>query len=198
MKKIIPVIVCAILIIAVNCFTVSKFHRNAFSIAFEFIENGLYIDLSEPEVIELPTSQDDPFGIFAECAKYDIYPQAPYYLPEGYVLTDVRVNTKQLMRNYVSFIYENGNKNFGLYYKKYWGSEHEKVNISYEEGNMVSEININGKPAIISKGKKQISMAYEDDHIVLIISANRVPYDEFYKMAESIRHKGEFLWSSLI
>ncbi len=192
-KKVILMIVCAILIITVNCFTVSKFHRNAFSIAFEFIQNGLYIDLSEPEVIELPTSQDDPFGIFAECAKYDIYPQAPYYLPEGYVLVDVNGNINKRWANFVSFTYKNGKKCFTLDYTRFWGNRMDKINIPGEH-HSISEININGKPAIISEGSKQFTMAYEDNQTTLLIVAENVPYNECYKMVESIRHKGEFLW----
>ena len=118
-RKMIPVVCVAAVMLAANCFTVSAFGKNVFSIVIEFAQGGFSIDFNKQnDVIELPTSEDDPYGIIAECAKYEIYPETPHYLPDGFELT-LMTNDVNEHSNYAKFVFRNEDKVIALTYTRY-------------------------------------------------------------------------------
>ncbi|MDE7098593.1 MAG: hypothetical protein K2O60_05555, partial [Ruminococcus sp.] len=88
-----------------NCISVSAWDMNIVSAVIEFTKGGFSVDFgkNEYEVIELPTSENDPYGLIAECAKYEIYPETPHYLPEGFELTLISNNVNKDYANIISF-----------------------------------------------------------------------------------------------
>ncbi len=186
-KKIIPAIIVAATLMAANCISVLAWNMNIVSAIIEITKGGFSVDFgeSEAEVIELPTSEDDPYGIIAECAKYDIYPETPHYLPEGFMLTKVTTNVNESFANTVRFIFENDKRNFSLTYTRYW-SDIPKVVIPSDHYN-ISETEVNGSPAIVSKEDDQYTIMYLKDKTEFYMFAVDVPYDECEKIVESIK-----------
>lgn len=187
LKRFAPVLCCLVLAITANCITVLAYDMNIVSAVIEFTKGGFSVDFgkSEPEVIELPTSEDDPYGFIAKLAEYDIEFETPHYIPEGFVLTEVETNVNEAVENSVRFIFEKGNQNFSLSYTRYW-NEIPKVGIPSDHYN-ISETKLNGSPAIISKEDDQYTIMYLKGTTEFYMFAVDVPYNECEKIVESIK-----------
>ena len=120
-RKMIPAICVASVMLIANCITVSALGKNIFSVVIEFTQSGFSVDFNskQSDIIELPISENDPYGIITECAKYEIYPETPFYLPEGYILSLTTHNVSDYA-NYVKFVFRNGEKSVTLTYTQYW------------------------------------------------------------------------------
>lgn len=177
---------CVILFCA-NCISVSAWDMNIFSAVIELTKGGFSVDFgkNKPEIIELTTSEDDPYGIIAECAKYDIYMGTPHYIPDSFVLTDIDININEDYANTVCFIFRNGQQNFSIDYTKYC-KETSQIGIPSDHYN-ISETMVNDSPAIVSKEDNQYTITYQKDKTVFFMFAEDVPYDECEKIVESIK-----------
>ncbi len=176
-----------VMLVCVNCILVAALDMNIISAVIKFTKGGFSVDFgkNKSEIIELPTSADDPYGIIAECAKYDIYPETPHYIPDGFVLTDIDSNINEEDANSVCFIFRNGKQNFSIDYTKYWNKA-SQIGIPSDRYN-ISETEVNGSPAIISKEDNQYTITYLKDKTVFFMFAEDVPYDECEKIVESIK-----------
>lgn len=176
---------CAVLI-GTNIFSVSAWNMNIFSAVIEFTKGGFSVDFgnNEHEVIELPKTEDDPYGIIAECAKYDIYPETPHYLPEGFVLT---LSTHEVndYSNDINFVYANGKQSITLDFSRYW-NDIGRLGIPSDSYN-ISEITINDSPAVISEEDNQFTLVYQNNKTVLYIFTQDVDYEECKKIVNSIK-----------
>ncbi|MCM1524035.1 MAG: DUF4367 domain-containing protein [Ruminococcus sp.] len=186
-KKLIPAICMAAALAALNCITVLAWDMNIVTAVIEFTKGGFSVDFGEdePTVIELPTSENDPFGVIAECAKYDIYPETPHYLPEGFVLTETIGNVNENVSNFVGFIYKKDNQIITIDYERFWDTVGNTV-IPSDKYNL-SETTVNGKNAVISKEDNQYTIIFKDDDTVFVMFTQDVPYDECDKIVSSIR-----------
>ena len=184
-RKMIPVVCVAAVMLVANCFTVSAFGKNVFSVVIEFAQGGFSIDFNKRnDVIELPTSEDDPYGIIAECAKYEIYPETPHYLPDGFEIRNVNYNENDSFSS-VSFDFYNGEKSISIAYDMFTG-EIGKMGIPSDNFN-ISETKVNGHIAIISKEDNQFTITYKADNIVTCIFTQDVDYSECDKIIASIK-----------
>ncbi len=90
---------------------------NIVSAIIDFTKDGFSVDFGRDEmtIIELPTSDDDPYGFIAKLAEYDIEFETPHYIPEGFVLTEVdttetlyaffwSICTKMCQKNFLHYI----------------------------------------------------------------------------------------------
>ncbi|MDE6520912.1 MAG: DUF4367 domain-containing protein [Ruminococcus sp.] len=170
-----------------NCISVSAWDMNIVSAVIEFTKGGFSVDFgkNEYEVIELPTSENDPYGLIAECAKYEIYPETPHYLPEGFELTLISNNVNKDYANIISFTFKNSDMSISLDYKRYWNGVTNTL-IPSDNYN-ISEIEINGKSAIVSKEDNQFTVHYIEDDTAYVIFTQNVPYDECDKIVSSIK-----------
>lgn len=186
-KKFIPAAVLAAAIAAMNCISVLAWDMNIVSAVIEFTKGGFSVGFgkSDREVIELPTSEDDPYGIIAECAKYEIYPETPHYLPEGFELTSISNNVNKEYANIISFTFENSDMSISLDYKRYWNGVTNTL-IPSDEYN-ISEIEINGSATIVSKEDNQFTAHYVKDDTAYVIFTRNVSYDECDKIVSSIK-----------
>ena len=106
LKAVLTTGIAAAFLIGANCFTVYAFDMNIFSAIIRMTKGGFSVEFKEPDDVELPTSESDPYGIIAECAKYDIHPETPHYLPKGFYLEHTEHNTGTAY-NDVMFIFKN-------------------------------------------------------------------------------------------
>ena len=160
---------------------------NIVSAVIKFTKGGFAVDFGKDEstVIKLPTSENDPYGIIAECAKYEIYPETTHYLPEWFKLESISNNVNKEYANIISFTFENSDMSISLDYKRYWNGVTNTL-IPSDKYN-ISEIEINGKAAIVSKEDNQFTVHYIKDDTAYVIFTQNVPYDECDKIVSSIK-----------
>lgn len=176
-----------IMMLCANCISVAAWDMNIISAVIKFTKGGFSVDFgkNESKIIELTTSEDDPYGIIAECAKYDIYPETPHYIPDGFVLADIDINVNEDYANTICFIFRNGKQNFSIAYTRYW-NEREQIGIPSDQYN-IYETKVNDSPAIVSKEDNQYTITYQKDKTVFFMFAEDVSYDECEKIVESIK-----------
>ncbi len=188
-RRFVPAIVIAAVLTAVNCISVLALDMNIFKSVVKFIRGGVVVsfeDEQEQSVVELPTSENDPYGISAECAKYDVYPtEFPTYIPEGFELTYTTHNVNPDYANFVSFTFENGKKTISIDYTRYWNEVGNDI-IPSDDHN-ISKMDINGSEAIVSKEDKEYIITYIKGKTVFYMYAKNVDYDECDKIVESIK-----------
>lgn len=186
-RKYIPAVILAATLAAMNCISVLAWDMNIVSAVIEFSKGGFSVDFekNEREVIELPTSDDDPYGIIAKLAEYDIEFETPHYIPEGFVLTDIDTNVNENYANIVSFTFNKGDKAISIDYTRYW-NDVSQIGIPSDHFN-ISETQVNGSSAIVSKEDNQYTITYQKDNIVFLMFTQDVPYDECEKIVKSIR-----------
>lgn len=177
---------CVILLCA-NCISVSAWDMNIFSAIIEFTKGSFSVDFgkNEYEVIELPTSENDPYGLIAKLAEYDIEFETPHYIPEGFVLTEVETNVNENVCNTVRFIYRKDRQNFSIEFTSYCDYV-PKIAIPSDHYN-ISETTVNNSTAIVSKEDNQYIIVYPKGKTEFYMFAKDVPYDECEKIVKSIK-----------
>lgn len=185
-KRFVPVLCCFGLIFTANCVSVAAWDMNIVSALIEFSKGGFAVDFGKPkEEIHLPTSENDPYGFIAKLAEYDIEFETPHYIPEGFVLTEVNTNVNENMGNTVRFLYEYKQQTISLSYNGFW-NEMPMIGIPSDHYN-ISETEVNGSPAIISKEDDQYTITFQNGKNVFVMFTVNVPYDECEKIVASIK-----------
>ena len=186
-RKLIPIVCSAVFLFTANCISVAAWNMNIFSAVIEFTKGGFSVDFgkSDYEVIELPTSENDPYGIVAECAKYEIYPETPHYLPDGFELSAIDSNVNESYSNSITFVYTKGGASISISYDLYF-NEVGQIGIPSDHYN-ISETQVNGYPAIVSKEDNQYTITFVKDKTVFFMFTQDVPYDECEKIVASIK-----------
>ena len=189
--------VCLIAILATaNVISVVAADKDIFSVIVNFAKTNFSVDFFSSEVsseivLQIPTSNDDPYGMIAKCAENGIYPETPHYLPEGYVLTLCKYTDMPQFLHGMKFTFKNQNNEdeyicftYDLYedvkqmaYTKYPNIEHN-----------LTEIEINGKPAILAEEKKdnQTRIVYHIDNLLVSIFIQGMSNDKINDIINSI------------
>lgn len=184
-KALLTASIAAAFLIGANCISVYAFNMNIFSAIIHMTKGGFSVEFKEPEKVELPTSENDPYGIIAECAKYDIYPETPHYLPEGFYLKHTEHNTGSAY-NLVMFVFNNAEKeSIAITYTLYH-NQVGQIGIPSDKYN-ISETTVNGTPAIISKEDNQFTIAYQKNKTTHFLFTQDVDYAECDKIVASIK-----------
>lgn len=187
-KWVITVSAACFVLICANTVSVAAWGTNIFSAFVQFTKGDLTIDFGKQEqnVISLPTSENDPYGIKAKCAEYDIYPKTPFYLPDDFELVDfseIVCNRFTTLR----FFYENGNAKLILSYEAYENSDDiPPIGIPTDTYNL-QETEINGQTVFVLKEDGQFTATFLNNNIVYVITSNKLDYDECQKVVESMK-----------
>ena len=178
-------VACAAVIVGLNAFSLRALGQNIFSAAYQFTKGGILIDMSNDNNIELPVTSDDPYGMKAKCAEYDMYPLTPTYIPEGFELINIVEDVNNVTTN-VIFYYKKGdillNFNFNMYKD---GKGIPPIGIPTDTYNIVEE-QINGHKMYTLKEDNQFTATFLEDNIVYAITAIDCDYDECQKIIESL------------
>lgn len=177
---------CVMLVVA-NTVSVAALGKNIFSAAIEFTKGGFSVDFGKQEQdgIELPTSEDDPYGFIAKLAEYDIEFETPHYIPDGFILDDVYGNINENYANMVSFVFKKGKQSISFDYTLFW-TENGQIGIPSDDYN-ISETSVNGSPAVVSKEDKQYTITYKKGNIAFLMFTQDVSYEECEKIIDSIK-----------
>lgn len=176
-----------VVLIGVNAVSVSAWDMNIFSAIVKFTKGGMSVNLNQKQnIIELSISVEDPYGIKAKCAEYDIFPLTPQYLPERFEFTDFSEVVCSTFTD-LSFFYQKEDVRLNITYTKYNESEKKStVGIPTDTHNL-QEVEINGQTMFILKEDKQFTATFLNDGIVCVIFSNKLDYDECQKVIESMK-----------
>lgn len=186
-KWTVAVSAACVVLIGANVLSVSAWDMNIFSAIVEFTKGGMSVDLNQKQdIIELPISEGDPYGIKAKCAEYGISPLTPYYLPEGFELVDFYADINEAISD-ICFFYQKDEVKLNITYTKYADSENIPfVGIPSDTYNL-QETEINGQIMYILKEDKQFTATFLNGDIVYMVTSNKLNYDECQKVIESIK-----------
>lgn len=178
--------VCFVAVIGLNIVSFHAWGTNIVSALVEIKKGTISIDFvkQKHDVIDLPTSDDDPYGIKAKCAEYDLYPETPSYLPDNFELVRIEVNQRNWIKM-IAFYYKNNSTTLVLQYQYYKDEQDESsINIPSDSYNITEEM-INDHTVIISKEDDQFTATYMCDDIIHVIFSINLDYDECQKIIES-------------
>ena len=188
----------AVVLFVMNIITVSAFNMNIFSAIIHFTEKNFAVDFLASdevpfeEIIQLPVTQDDPYGMITECAKYGIYPETPHYLPDGYVLTVCAHGNMSAFSKNVQFTFssqKNAKQTITFSYELFENEESiSSAKISNVE-HCLSEIEINDKPAILAEEQKdrQYTVVYYIDTLMIAIFTQGLSREEVNQVINSMK-----------
>lgn len=172
-----------LVILCSNAYAISAYNKNIFSMFIEFRDSGgVNIDFrNEHGKIGLSVSDDDPYGIIGLCNDAGIYIETPHYLPEGFKLVNIDTEDSDDFK-YVFMRYENGEQFITFTFDTYLGG---MVGIPSDEHN-ISEIEVNGNKAIVSKEDNQMILIFLSGDNVFNMFTQDVDYSECEKIINSI------------
>ena len=188
-RPLLAVVCLAIVMAILNTISVVAFDMNAFSFIVHVADGGFSVDFFSKEVpsesvIQIPVSEDDPYGMIAECAKNGIYPETPHYLPEGFALENIEIFDRDVAKR-LAFNYRRNNEFIVIYYTELYDFNF-KSGIPSDHFNL-EKIQVNGKSAIISKEDGQFTLIYYDNNMEYVIATNHLDYNECDKIVASIK-----------
>ena len=177
-------ILASAVIIGANAMTVSAYNKNIVSTIIYMTKGGVTVNFKEADINETET---DPYGMLAECAKYDIYPEVPYYIPEGFELEHTSNSIVNGVIHKVSFDFKSKNKKqiIRLDFVRYFKDVGD-IRIASDKYN-ISETVVNGHPAVVSKEDDQYVIVFLNEKTKFYMFTQDVPYDECDKIVASIR-----------
>lgn len=178
--------VCFATVVGLNIISFRAWGMNFFSAIIELRKGSISIDFGKQQhdVIELPASQDDPFGIKAKCNEYGIQPEIPMYLPDNFELINIDTQQLDILLN-ITFYFKNGNEKLNISYINYKDTDQiPPLNIPSDAYN-VSEKEVNDHTIYILKEDNQFTATYIQEDMVYGIYADGLDYDECQKVIES-------------
>ena len=189
LKVLIPC-ACAAIVLVANIWSVAAFDRNIFSAAVDWFDGGFTLQMSEPDAVILPATEEDPYGIMAKCEEYGFTPLTPTYLPEGFEL------------DHISTSVGTDSSSVQFYYKKDSFMKEDALLIvditHYNEGAGIPPIGIpsdgtppqeeiiNGITMYTLKEDDQFSATFIYQNTVYVFFSRDLNYDECYKVVSSL------------
>ena len=179
--------IAAVMLLAANVFTVAAYQKDVFSVIVEYTEKSFSVKYPAFEEIVLPTTPDDPYGIKAECAKYgleDVY--APTYLPEGFELQNCEHHVAEgYCTSVIFWFYRDQKEVISITYKSF-DDPSCSSNIPCDNFDL-TEIEIDGMPAIVSKEDQQCHLQFRKDaNLEILIYTEYLDYQESDKIIASL------------
>lgn len=176
---------CAAVVLALNIASISAFGTNMFTAAYQIVKGGMTINMDKEDSVELPTTDDDPYGMKAKCAEYEMYPLTPTYIPEGFELVNIVDDVNEVFTN-VIFQYKDSGIKLNFDFCQYnEGEEIPPICIPTDTYNIIEE-EINGHTTYILKEDNQFTATFQEDNMVYVIFADGLDYDNCRKIIESL------------
>ena len=185
--KVMLAVACVVVTMLIaNTFTVMAWDMDVFSVIVHLSDGSFSVVFPEKEAVILPTTEEDPYGIRTECAKHGMDVEAPTYLPEGFYLTKASYVPNENYANMATFWFNRGDNEVIIFGYDLIFDEEVEFNYPCDEFNL-SEIEINGNPAILSKEDEQYTIVWKNGDIQCDISTLNVDYDECDKVVASLK-----------
>lgn len=184
-KKIVGLCMCFAVIFIFNCMSLSAWGTNLFSAIVKLNKDSISIDFGkqQQEIINLPKSPNDPYGIKSKCAELGLYPEIPEYLPENFDLVNLETDEMEIC-TCIDFYYKNDKMKINISYSKFNIDDIPPLGIPADTYNL-SETKVNNNTVYILKEDNQFTATYIIDNIVYLIYTDNVDYNECEKILES-------------
>lgn len=181
-KRVAAAVVPVMVLLATNGIVQAATNENLFTLAVNIKEGGFSLDTGN--TIELPVSEDDPYGIKGVCQTYGYTPDTPFYLPEGFMLKHMGDSTNDPDCIYNSFTFKKGKASIHFSYMYYY-DKIKPMDVPCNEFNL-SEIEVNGAKAVLSQEDGQYVVNYQKGKILYTVFIQHVDYSECEKIIKSI------------
>ncbi len=177
----------AAVLVGANVFTVTAYNMNLFSALVKITDGSFALNPQPQETVELTVTAADPYGIKAECEKYGITEVlAPTYLPEGFTLGMLNQETIEDHLNSIDFTFYDADRNAIQILYNQWENETLHGNTPCDDYNL-TETEIDGNPAIISKEDDQYVLVFRNDtNLETKFWMEGVDYEECDKIIASL------------
>lgn len=182
---------CLLLCIGLNTWTLYAFGMGLPKTIYQITKGAISFRPSdlEPNAINLPVSEEDPYGIQAECRKQGFSPLTPAYLPDDMILSILRSNGADAKIKRVDFTYRSSKDSEKTLSLDYTFSEDAQLYNKFDYGFPTDHYNIteekfNGKNVLISWEDEVFHAAFcdNDKQIIYHITSNHIGYDETYRI----------------
>lgn len=176
---------CLLIGVGLNAASLSAFGTNMFSAAYQISQGSVSIDMGKTDIMELSQTSDDPYGMKAKCAEYDMYPLTPSYIPEGFELVDLYEEKNSTFTNII-FLYKKGNVKLNFDICQYnEGETIPPIGIPTDTYNIIEQ-EIDGLTMYIMKEDNQFIASFLNGRTVYVIASDGLNYDECYKVVGSL------------
>ena len=188
-KQLAALAACAVVLFGLNQASLNACGETIFSRVYHFTKGGISIMVEENnsstgietttdaiEIIELPTSSDDPYGIIGVCKEHGFAPMTPTYIPNDFKLINIDANSIHL-----SFKYSNGISDIFFNYNS---SPQGVVGIA-ADSNEVEEITVNTCTFATVKEDNQFKAMALHENIFYSFFTYNVSYEEAYHILNS-------------
>ena len=185
-RMMISMLAVVLVVFSVDRIYAAAYNKSIVSTIIHMTKGGVTVNFKETDINETET---DPYGMLAECAKYDIYPEVPYYLPEGFKLEYTSNSIVKGVIHNVRFDFKSEDKKQLIHFvfRRCYIPETLNSCIASDEYN-ISETIVNGHNAVVSKEDNQYVITFCDNQqTIFYMFTQDVPYDECEKIVASIR-----------
>lgn len=186
-SRIIPALVCFALVIAgLNIYSFRAWGKNFFSAVISVTPGGVKISFPDVNGDSAQSGAEDIFGIGEIYAENGIKAQLPQFMPEGMELVDSQINRLTDLIS-MSFRFESDYGFVNLTVEKYYDSKKIPPILFPESVGVPEEVSADGRTFYVIRGEKSLTAAYCSDGAVYTFCAVGLDYDEFIKIAESMK-----------
>ena len=94
---------CLLVVLGLNAVSMKTFGQNMFSTAYQLSKGGITISTESGNIESIVASSSDPYGMKAKCAEYGFFPDTPSYIPDGFVLKDISIESNDYVDSIIFF-----------------------------------------------------------------------------------------------
>ena len=181
---------CLVILLVSNALAIHVTGSNLLELTYSIFDDRVefqYPSSESSHSLEFPATEDDPYGIRAECEKDGFSPLVPHYLPEGFVQDQIsHSNGKQIAA--CSFVYRNGKELISLEYRFFYDEKsltETTFGIPSDKHN-ITELDINGIKIVISKEDGQFTSVFTTQQVSYTLYTENLAYEESEKILHSL------------
>lgn len=176
---------CLLVAVVINTASLKVFGKNMFSAAYQLTQGGATISSEQLNSNNNSAVSSDPYGMKAKCAEYGFFPDTPSYIPEGFTLNNISVDSDDYLDS-IHFFYKKGKIKLNFLFINYkTNAAIQPIGIPTDTYNITEE-QVNGKKTFILKEDKQFTADFVYKRIDHMIFADGLDYDECQKVLESM------------
>lgn len=177
---------CLLVVLGLNTASLKVFGQNMFSATYQLAKGGITISSDQPgDNDDIVVSASDPYGMKAKCAEYGFFPETPSYIPEGFILKKVDVESEENLDSII-FAYRKDNIVLNFQYTNYKANYNiPPIGIPTDTYNITEE-QINDHTMYILKEDKQYNAMFIDKRIKYSIFTEGLDYGECQTILESL------------
>ncbi len=172
----------------VNFISLKAFKVNLFGDIVEFGEDVIrfnFLNAVPSNGISLVTSEDDPYGLKAECAKHFFYPLLPTKMPDGTVVSKIEYEESEGIQKNLAVLFKNKRRHSALNIT-YYEFDSELNVVVPSESQDLEKLVINGIDVFIVKNEDLYIATFLVEDTLYGFSSN-IEYEQFIAVLYSFK-----------